>query len=689
MKNEIISLIIEKTNKVPKIKNVKEGKSALSHVSRALDIALLSNKFKLDPQLFHYISCLHLEEATALSRIIIDVVKKKMGSHVLHNVYFRDFPNNVPSTKDFWMACIKDALESGAPIEVVGNSINLLSLPIYGKYLHSYEEMVAAHEQFIPSLAPHYTILTLGSSYEVELQNLFLTLAGSPIPLHEKERESLLLLAREYKGENLPHIPVRENLALINRVRYESFLSLYFFSPLDILRMLGDETLETKKKFPQISRPNRRMLMSHFNSILTYHPQGMNDLSNHFGEFKRLGEKIHPHEYSEFPLAQTFFQAARNEEIPNKKENYEELWKSGKIQEALKILCDSYPPGVFLRNLGRACTDISSMSNNKRKQLETYVKTILPYTLRKTSTKLLLSLWEYFLNYGKNKEKRIFINRKGSAWVTPDKRNIKSSSFIQEIIFLIGNELQKRMCKNPINVHIPLSYAVPLSKKTTEEGMLPRGSTFELRGNILRFFVYWKEKNLRTDWDLSCLLLDKHFSCVEYCSWTSLSGTYYTHSGDLTSSEKGASEFIDISLDKLPSSVTYIIPQINIFAGESFSQVREGFMGFMSLNEQDKGLPFEPLAVESKFALSGEKKVALPFIFTKNSAKSTNVYLKGISSCNRVESNKLTTSLLLSTIYERQFLTVGDVLTLQKEINEQLPIITIEKPEDVYLTLRE
>ena len=64
-----------------------------------------------------------------------------------------------------------------------GCAIDLLSLPSYGRYQHSFEEMLAAHEELIEALADRVTILDLAGPLEAEAQALYLRLAASPVPL--------------------------------------------------------------------------------------------------------------------------------------------------------------------------------------------------------------------------------------------------------------------------------------------------------------------------------------------------------------------------------------------------------------------------------------------------------------------------------------------------------------------------
>ncbi len=197
--------------------------------------------------------------------------------------------------------------------------------------------------------------------------------------------------------------------------------------------------------------------------------------------------------------------------------------------------------------------------------------------------------------------------------------------------------------------------------------MLPRGSVSAVDGEQLRFFTYWKEKENRTDYDLSALLLHADYSTDAWLSYTSLRTVGGRHSGDVTEAPEGASEFISLSLDLVRSAC--IVPQVNIFSGEGFEQVEESFFGFMLRDGEQQGRPFEPRTVRMKSELRGTGRVALPLVFRREDdgrwhAKWLHLYLKGISSANRVEQNQLSVSKAVRAVVEREYLTVRHLIEL-------------------------
>jgi hypothetical protein len=226
---------------------------------------------------------------------------------------------------------------------------------------------------------------------------------------------------------------------------------------------------------------------------------------------------------------------------------------------------------------------------------------------------------------------------------------------------------------------------------------LPRGSTSAVDGEHLRFFVYWKQAERRTDYDLSALLLHADYSTDSWLSYTSLRAVGGRHSGDLTEAPDGASEFIDLSLERVRS--TFIVPQVNIYAGEGFDETEESFFGFMVRDGAQKGRPFEPRTVRMKSELRGVGRVALPLVFRRAEdgrwrAKWLHLYLRGISSANRVEENQMSVSKVVRAFVEREYLTVRHLVELMSDggttvelwdsgtvVDEPVTYIGLERPE--------
>jgi len=204
--------------------------------------------------------------------------------------------------------------------------------------------------------------------------------------------------------------------------------------------------------------------------------------------------------------------------------------------------------------------------------------------------------------------------------------------------------------------------ALPLSGKASEGGfaVLPRGSRAPVRGELLRFFMYWRQASGRTDYDLSVLLLDEDFHSVGQVSWTNYHHDGVVHSGDITEAANGATEFIDVPLTLRGR---YVVPQVNIYAGESFDEVAESMFGYQTRDRDQAGAPFDARTVRARSQLRGPGRVALPMVFARGEhgwqAVWLHLYLAGLPAFNRVEGNKFNTADRVRALLERRYLTVS------------------------------
>ncbi len=695
--------IIKKTLRVPAL----TGDSGNGEkVVRQLDVALMSVGFKLSKELIQHQSSKHPITVTMMGGLLLKAVRELVGVHVNHNVYFKEFPKNIPDTEEFWAECITDALfnpdtASKIALQLSTGTVNLLDLPKYGKYLHSYDDMVQVHDQFMPHIKDRITILHLGESLVKESLKLYYSLAGSKIPLNEEDKNLLVHLAEVCVNETQPKVfPVRENKAIINKVRLDEGQTLLTDNVTDILRLAcfmsdGDVSLVKPTKFKSFRRAQRRELLANLDGIIKRNKHKLQDVNRFTEQWKRLGERLHPFEYPQFKDSHKVFEVASGIiRFRTLASNVEEAFTHKNIPRVVELLSEN--PGALFRSLDRILRNASKI---EVVHVLGKVKDVIP----DVSGRVILSLSEHFRNRLKLNTARTFANSQGKMWVTPDARISLSKTTVTKLIKIFDTEIVQRLQWNTnlvVNKDV-LSLALPLSNKNKAEGfnIMPRGSVVPVENNHLRFFIYWKESELRTDYDLSGLMLDTDFSFDQYISYTRLRGQGAVHSGDITESAKGASEFIDINLDNVKAK--YIIPEVNLYSGEAFDEVKECFFGFMSRTPEQEGLPFEPRTVRMKSDLRDKGRVALPLIFMRDDsgqwyAKWLHLYLKGNVRFNRIEINKVSTSLLASSIVNRQYFQVNDLVKLMKtkaatftwyspkqKFTKPISYIGLEQPENL------
>ncbi|MEU6863534.1 hypothetical protein ABZ924_09705 [Streptomyces sp. NPDC046876] len=682
MAHPLESLVIRHTHRLP----VPSGPAGRGDVAaRQFDAALLSVGFKLSAELLERLSGLDGETVLQTASRTLDTVRAMVGDHVRHNVCFIDFPANVPDTFDFWMQCIREALvddasRPGTLDRLRTGVVDLLTLPSYGSYRHTYAQMLAAHDELIAAAGDRITVLHPGGTAEEEVTALYLALAGSTTPLGEEGLRDLGLLAGHCAdGPRPEEIPVRENRAVVNRARLACGADLLVDTVTDVLRLAcalsdGDVTLTEPTRLRSMSRPVRRALLAALDGLVAAAPAKLADVAAHREAFKRLGERLHPHEYPRRPHAAEVFAVARGEKRARTLGGrIEELLGAGDVAGAARLLA-SAAPGRLLRSLDRllrACAD-----QDGRDAVVAAAEEAAP----RVSGRVLLSVREHFHNRtlrttrtqeaqgeAEAGRRRVFVNRLGRAWVTADTRAPVPAPEVERLIAALDAETRRRLPEpGPLLIDPQvLDVALPLSGKATAEGLgvLPRGSLSPVDGELLRFFVHWQQTRESTDYDLSALMLDASYATVCWLSYTALQAVGGEHSGDITDAPgpDGASEFINLRLDAV--SGDFIVPQVNIYSGEGFEEAAESFFGFMLRDAEQHGRPFEPRTVRTKSELRGPGRVALPLVFLRGSdgrwrAKWLHLYLRGRPSANRVEGNRVTVGTLVRGIVEHDHLTV-------------------------------
>jgi hypothetical protein len=658
-------LIIQKTLRVP-ASTGEPGDGAA--VARQLDAALLEAGFSASRALLAHVGGLATGPALDLASTAVSAVRELVGDHVRHNAYFIDFPDGVPDTVEFWVERLRAAVLAGAT-DLRLPVVNLLELPGYGTYQHTYADLLARHDELIAAAGDRLTVLHLGEDVEAEASRLYLGLAGSSTPLGEADLAVLSELAIFcVEGPQPAEIPVRENRAVLNGIRLVLGRPLVAVdTATDVLRLAcqvsgGDVSLATPTRFRAFRRRERRILLAALDDVIGASPGKLGDVGRHAEPWKRLGERLHPHEYGRWPHAQDVFAVARGERTARTLAgSAEAAFRAGDIGAAASVL--SAAPGLLLRSADRL---LRQASDGERDAVVAAVTGALPGA----SGRVLCSLREHVANRLTPATVRMYTNRSRRGWTGPDTRPTLSADLVAELSALLDAEIagRLRVFERPLLVDPDvLDVALPLSGKAAEGGfaVLPRGSRATVTGELLRFFMYWRQDRRRTDYDLSVQLLDDRFHTSGQVSWTNYRHNGVVHSGDITEAKRGATEFIDV-----PLSVKghYVVPQVFVYAGESFDEVAESMFGYQTRERDQRGAPFDARTVRSRSQLRGGGRIALPMVFAKGpggwQAIWLHLYLRGWPSFNRVEESTFTTAHRVRALVERRYLTMSYLVGL-------------------------
>lgn len=204
------------------------------------------------------------------------------------------------------------------------------------------------------------------------------------------------------------------------------------------------------------------------------------------------------------------------------------------------------------------------------------------------------------------------IDVKGSTTIQP----ANYSPVIGLIQDDIRTELKKRFgLKGEIKVTDSLKdKAVPFLSRNQE---LDRGSRFAFDGSpYLYFFMHWIQGDRRTDLDHSYMALKKGGG-ADVVYFGNQANSYITQSGDITSAPapNGGTEYGRIDLSKVPDSIEYIVPVINVYEGNVFSENQEACAGFQFSSSNE----FELQRKHTRYELTQPAHANMPFVIDMRS----------------------------------------------------------------------
>lgn len=416
------------------------------------------------------------------------------------------------------------------------------------------------------------------------------------------------------------HIPCKENLALyvsriISRPEWrEQACFRDFKSSTDVLRLAAamsdqDVSLSKAPKFRNFKRGERRQLLE-----LLEHTDKNEGFALHPEEFKRLGERLHPGDYSYiFKEDYEIFAKIRNGvKIETYNSKLQELMKKPVNAELLSAHL-MMRPGMFARNLDfalRNCSNAQQMENVLFRFISV-CKSIEP--------RVLVQLINHFRN------------RNNPVHLATGKANGAASKALERDIEPLSEDICKRVARDifnqlwqvlraedtePKSVYIDpdchcnkLIFPDNPRQVTSAVRAAACGSRTNLPdGNVLRAFLYWKGNDglwNGIDLGLSVVFYGEEKAKFVYYANPKDETLGAIHSGDRRcSGPHGAVEYVDFDIKKcLQNGIRYAALVVNSYSGEKFSEMENAFCGVM-VRDGKTGEQFEPATVKDRFALT-------------------------------------------------------------------------------------
>lgn len=418
------------------------------------------------------------------------------------------------------------------------------------------------------------------------------------------------------------HIPCKENLALyvsriISRPEWrEQACFRDFKSSTDVLRLAAamsdqDVSLSKAPKFRNFKRGERRQLLE-----LLEHTDKNEGFALHPEEFKRLGERLHPGDYSYiFKEDYEIFTKIRNGvKIETYNSKLQELMKKPVNAELLSAHL-MMRPGMFARNLDFALRNCSN-----EQQMENVLFRFIS-VCKSIEPRVLVQLINHFRN------------RNNPVHLATGKANGAASKALERDIEPLSEDICKRVARDifnqlwqvlraedtePKSVYIDpdchcnkLIFPDNPRQVTSAVRAAACGSRTNLPdGNVLRAFLYWKGNDGPDLWngidlDLSVVFYGEEKAKFVYYANPKDEMLGAVHSGDRRCSGKnGAVEYVDFDIKKcFQNGFRYAALTVKSYSGEKFSEMENAFCGVM-VRDGKTGEQFEPVTVKDRFALT-------------------------------------------------------------------------------------
>lgn len=379
-------------------------------------------------------------------------------------------------------------------------------------------------------------------------------------------------------------------------------------TPTDILRFCvglsdGDISLSEPTKFRNFKRRERRLLLGILNNVSS-NKKCLEEMAVYKNQWIRLGEKLHPGDYKQFKFALNNFNELRNEKVKTLNSKIENWIESFNLKELSKF------PGIFARNLDRLLVKYNDIS------VLDYFQEVAP----KVSTNVLLQMHSHFLY--RDVPFRVFLpkGKTCKTYVIPNEL-VKISYMLRlESVKIIEKTLIERFSRledmGKVYIEGTLgNYSIPFNQRSASKSLktIARGSRINFTKD-LRFYIYWKDSNERVDIDLTCSFLNENYMPIDRISYTHLKNDYSVHSGDITSAPNGASEFIDLQIERaLYNDVKYAVVTVHSFTEQFYCDLPECYMGWMD-RDIVGGKVYENKSVQNHFDLSSKSKIVMPII---------------------------------------------------------------------------
>jgi hypothetical protein len=534
------------------------------------------------------------------------VLKELKGDHIEHKPMYPNFPEQV--------------MQASFAERFVNAYVHYLT---NGDFLPEYEK-----ETRIPLfVSSQRTELSVGG--EDDLFNIVQKLLSAGTSISDRDKKDIEEIIEAYPENVDTMIP--ENFMYKEQLVYAAKLLLdkcpgklnavmpLFKNATDVLRLAtglsdGDISLSSHSKLRVFKRAERRLLLAMLNNMSNV----LEDMQRHKQRWLRLGIALHPGDYAnKYPKAcQCFYDLRSNKKVATWGGMVEQGIADADEKRVLSLL--EKRPTEFARMLDRIVRDDSFCCDTVLSSFNSVVGNV--------STPVLLNMMCHFANRDVSGRLKAYFPKGNAAkvYVVEGSHEPLSQNIIDKVVFLCTSTLIERFKELEAlgKVYIDPAmhkHVVPFSQRSASEmaNTLVRGSRvpFDSDKKVFRSFIYWKGAHV--DVDSSFVAYDAEWNKVDSISYCDAGFNRHKdmcHSGDITSAPKGATEFVDLYIDKLKArGIRYVAASVNMYRGPDFCDLKECFAGWM-MRDGVSGEIYEPTTVENKFDIKSKSKICMPYV---------------------------------------------------------------------------
>ena len=571
---------------------VSEGTADNRDLAATFNANIMALGYMFDETLFNAVASLTEKQIAALYNRVLPILKESVGAHVVHKPMYPNFPKQVMEASD---------------MELFINAI--LHYWTFGQWKPEYEAepRLAAFEKV------NYKTLTLVT--EEEFAGVFTKILSSNDSVSSTDREIVEWFYNNYGDLRYPAvIPFKENMCVVAGMLLEDGedISLLVKTATDVLRVAtymsgGDISLATNTRFKSLRKAQRRALVRALEGVINEE-----DIARHANKWIKLAHNLHVGEFSH-SVYNIIKKVRENQKIETFNARVDAALETRKVRAITSLL--KQRPAEFARRLDHVLRLTS--------EAPTIVKGFCS-VVDQVSTRVLLQLLGHMQTRNKRLSERV-VYPKGmdqkAMVVQTDFPRLKADT-LKQINTAIRDSLSRRFGELDSlgNVWIDpnlMDCPLPSGQRSASESLhtVARGTGMPIGDkNALRFFIYWKGQDI----DLSATYHDEDFNQLANVSYTNLRSDKLEacHSGDITYAPEGASEFIDINIEKaVAAGMRYVVMNVYVYSGPNFADHEECFAGWMTRSHVNSNEIYEPTTVEGKVDLTSNSRNAIPVVF--------------------------------------------------------------------------